>query len=223
VQPGFKNGGCGGKLRQDCCRVECIPFFAPAEKAEQIAIGEGAKCLGAVVEVAQATSGEDGAAVFVAQTMERGKGDTVSTVEVTQNIKEFGFELRVGAAAHGLHRRIGAYSFRNSHFASSLGILVRARSVVTHRAPPVWLFLFGFARHGLFGLCLLFFSEFRVAGFPAVGDFRQELADVLDFSIGPEIYGDVARRDRLGDGDFSHAHVMAQCRVGYSQFPSRLA
>jgi len=52
--------------------------------------------------------------------------------------------LSIGATARLLHRRIGAYSFRNSHVASFVGDLVRARSVRKHRALPVR-FWFGFS------------------------------------------------------------------------------
>ena len=89
----------------------CVVIFMGCKKAQQVAVGNGAKGFRAVAVVAEAAGGEDGGpklAVFGFKTFERGEGDAVSAVEVMESFKEFGFALLVRAAARGLRRGIGA-------------------------------------------------------------------------------------------------------------------
>ena len=93
-----------------------------------------------------------------------------------------------------------------------------------HRALPVsWvLLLLWFARRGLFGLCLLFFTEFGVTGFPAVGDLGQELADVFDFGLGPRVHDKFAELDNFWSGHLPNCDVVAQSLGPDAQFFSGL-
>ena len=61
------------------------------------------------------------------------------------------------------------------------------------------------------GLCLLFFPEFGVTGFPAVGDLGQELADVFYLFICPKIDGNASGRCSLGLWDLACGKIPAQC------------
>jgi hypothetical protein len=99
------------------------------------------------------------------------------------------------------------------------GDLVRARSVYKHRALPVRvLLLLRFARHGRFGLCLLFLPEFLVTGFPAVGDLGQELADVFDFGLGPDVNGALSLLHRLRSWNLSYDDIVRKSPIADSEF-----
>jgi len=72
------------------------------KKTKQVAIGDGTESFSAVAVVAEIARGKDQRlklAVFGFQALKRGDGDAVSTIEMVKSFKEFGFELRVGAAA----------------------------------------------------------------------------------------------------------------------------
>ncbi|HEX3093893.1 MAG TPA: hypothetical protein VHW72_14770 [Candidatus Angelobacter sp.] len=93
----------------------CVVIFACCQEAKQVAVGNGAKGFRAVAVVAEAAGGEDcrtQLTVLGFKTFERGEGDAVSTVEVVESFKEFGFALLVGVKLRG---RFGAYSFMSSH------------------------------------------------------------------------------------------------------------
>jgi hypothetical protein len=112
-----------------------VKVFASGKVAEQVTVDEGAKSFSAVDEVAQAVAGEEARLV---QAGEGGEGDAVSAVELAEIVKEFGFEVRVGALGLGLRQGMGAYSFVLSHISClHAGGVVRARSVLMHRALPV--------------------------------------------------------------------------------------
>jgi hypothetical protein len=105
----------------------CVLVFVSSEEAKEVAVGEGAKGLGAVAVVLKETCREGSGrahAIFDFKAVERGQGNAVSAIEVAEGFKEVGFELVVSAAALGfgarvlgswLRRRIGAGSFMNSH------------------------------------------------------------------------------------------------------------
>jgi hypothetical protein len=120
-----------------------VPFFPCGDEAEQVAIGLGAEGFSAVTVIMEKTGGKGARhmlAVFGFQFVERSQRNAVSAVEMAEGFKDFGLELVVWAARWfglRLRRWIGAYSFMNSHVASCLGDLVRARSVFQHRALPV--------------------------------------------------------------------------------------
>lgn len=102
-------------------------------------------------------------------------------------------------------------------------MLVRARSVFIAPGVPVGLFfLFGFARRSLFGLCLLFFTEFGVAGFPAIGNLGQELTDVFDFSFSPKMNRHAAARCRFGGWNLASLYVTNQGDARKTELLSRL-
>ena len=90
-----------------------------------------------------------------------------------------------------------------------------ARSVVV-------LLLFGFARHGRFRLCLLFLPEFLITRFSAIGDLRQELADVFDFGLGPEMNRHSATGRRLGGRYLPSRNIATERRLRCPEFFSRL-
>jgi len=71
-------------------------------------------------------------------------------------------------------------------------------------------------------LSFLFFPEFGVTGFPAVGDLGQELADAFDFVEGPEVDSHPPGSHGFGSGNFPSRYVTAQGGVGGSKFLSRL-
>jgi hypothetical protein len=83
--------------------------------------------------------------------------------------------------------------------------------------------LSGFARHGRFRLCLLFFPEFGVTGFPAVGDLGQELADDFDFAFGPEVKRHSAAGYRAGSRDFLGCDIATKRSLGNSKLPGRFS
>lgn len=113
-----------------------VELFASGEKAEQVMVGQGVQVFCAIAVVEQAAARED---VPALQATKGGERDAISAIELAEGIKEFGFEVRivgwgVAAAARGfgvpgtrdfrvlgpwLRRRIGAYSFVNSHFVAS--------------------------------------------------------------------------------------------------------
>ena len=77
--------------------------------------------------------------------------------------------------------------------------------------------LLGFARRSFFGLCLFLFTEFGVTGFPAVGDLGQELADVLDFGVGPAMKFVGANVEHGWCWDFSISDVVRKRCEMYAQ------
>jgi hypothetical protein len=117
--------------------------------------------------------------------------------------------------------------------ASSRETAVRARSVLVAPgdARRVWLLAIGswplavwlrlflcFARRGRLGLCLLFFTELLVTGFPAVGDFGQELADMFDFFFGPGVVCSLACLQEAGGRDFFLLNVAGKGLEADSEF-----
>lgn len=128
---------------------------------------------------------------------------------------EFG-GFRIGAAALRLRQKNGTFSFVSSHLALLWGDLVRVACGVLAPALPVEvLLLFRFAR-------FLFGPKFLVSGFSAVGDLRQEFADVFDFRLGPGM--DVAPADvhYLGRRHLPGFYVITQGNAGNAQFLSCL-
>jgi len=59
-------------------------------------------------------------------------------------------------------------------------------------------------------LCFLFFPKFGVAGFPAVGDLGQELADVFDFGERPEMCSKFPELNGFRRWNFPGCHVTDQ-------------
>ena len=57
--------------------------------------------------------------------------------------------------------------------------------------------------------CLLL-ALFLITGFSAVGDFRQELANVFYFCFSPEVYCDPSARGCFRLGDFAGLDIAAQ-------------
>ena len=86
----------------------------------------------------------------------------------------------------------------------------------------VLLLLLEFARHGRFGLCLLFFTEFGVTDFPAVGDLGQEFADVLNFFFGPGMQARFTDGKDCWGRNFLCSDVPAECHRVDAQLPGRL-
>jgi hypothetical protein len=81
-----------------------VAVFVSGEKAEQIAVGNGAENLRAIAVIAETAGGEDGRpllAVFGFQALKRGEGDAVSAVEVVESVKELGFALMIGTLGCG--------------------------------------------------------------------------------------------------------------------------
>lgn len=73
------------------------------------------------------------------------------------------------------------------------------------------LFRFGsLVWHSRRRLCVLFLSWFLVSGLPAIGDFGQKLADVLDFLLGPSMDLQSARHDCLRRRYFASSDIPAQ-------------
>ena len=78
--------------------------------------------------------------------------------------------------------------------------MVRAALGLNHRALPVCL---GFGPL-LSSLLLL------IAGFPAVGDFGQELADAFDVIVGPDVDGSLTMLDAFRSRDFPDPYVIGK-------------
>ena len=63
---------------------------------------------------------------------------------------------------------------------------------------------------------------FLVAGFSAVSDFGQELANVFYFFLGPEMYGHAAACGGFGIGNFASLDITAQSHGSNAKFLSCL-
>jgi hypothetical protein len=96
----------------EASEAECVALFAAGQGRKQLMVGYGAELFCPVSQAAQRWMRED----TLFQPGEVDQGDAVSAVEVVEDVKELGFVLLVRAAVLGvLHRRIGAFSFMNSH------------------------------------------------------------------------------------------------------------
>lgn len=136
-------------------KPRCVLVLVSGKNAEQVAVDQRAKRLGAVAVVAQAGSRKDARILAsVLKPIERGKRGAIATVELAKSVKELGFCMRVRAAALKLRRGIGAYSFMNSHGLPDLLSgelrLGHVRCFCTGRRPLVVVcyFFFGFCVFG---------------------------------------------------------------------------
>lgn len=120
-------------LRTVSAEASCFLAFAAGQGLKQVVIGQGTKFLRPLAEVVERRAGKDSAALL--QAVERGEGNTVSAIELLEEIKELSFELAVRAAAlcvlglrlrgprharfsrvgAGLRRGFGTYRFIRSH------------------------------------------------------------------------------------------------------------
>ena len=92
-------------------------------------------------------------------------------------------------------------------------VVVRARSVLV---TP------GAARRLSFGLSGAF-AFFLMPGLSAVGDLRQELANVFYFFLSPEMYSDASARGCFGLGDLPCFDIAAQSHGSNPELLSCLA
>ena len=82
----------------------------------------------------------------------------------------------------------------------------------------------GVARWLRFGLsCCWFFPFLLITGFPAVGDLRQELANLFNLFLGPEMYCHAAARGGFGCGYFPGSDVATQSYCTNPKLLGRLA